>query len=218
MNSQYSAENGTVEMDYKQLLYSSNFNPGGYAVRAIVLYLRTVLEANKELGFNVYQDELNKTDAYNSVLVTTRYDWETKYRSKRPAIFVSRGNILTGVNSTSGQGRVQSVTENGSITNYQDLISFPIVIECLSESDLECEVLASLVSAFLTMDARPLRSLKMQVFPNPTITAPQIFQKGNVSFIASVMIQVQMARQYSAKLLDEQQLKNFEITVNSSVI
>ena len=205
-------------MDYKQLLHSPNFNPGGYAIRAIVLYLRTILDANEELGFHVYQDDLNKTDAYNSILVTTRYDWETKYRAKRPAIFVSRGNIITGVNNTSGQGRVQSVTKNGSITNYQDLISFPIMIECLSESDLECEALASLVSAFLTMDARPLRSLKMQVFPNPTITAPQIFQKGNVSFIASVMIQVQITRQYSAKLLDEQQLKDFEISVNSSIL
>lgn len=205
-------------MDYNELLHSPNFNPGGYAIRAIVLYLRTILDANEELGFHVYQDDLNKTDAYNSILVTTRYDWETKYRAKRPAIFVSRGNIITGVNNTSGQGRVQSVTKNGSITNYQDLISFPIMIECLSESDLECEALASLVSAFLTMDARPLRSLKMQVFPNPTITAPQIFQKGNVSFIASVMIQVQITRQYSAKLLDEQQLKDFEISVNSSIL
>ena len=205
-------------MDYNELLHSPNFNPGVYAIRAIVLYLRTILDANEELGFHVYQDDLNKTDAYNSILVTTRYDWETKYRAKRPAIFVSRGNIITGVNNTSGQGRVQSVTKNGSITNYQDLISFPIMIECLSESDLECEALASLVSAFLTMDARPLRSLKMQVFPNPTITAPQIFQKGNVSFIASVMIQVQITRQYSAKLLDEQQLKDFEISVNSSIL
>lgn len=203
-------------MDYNKFLYSPNFNPGGYAIRAIVLFLRVLFAANSELGYIPYEDNQNKIDAFKSILITTRHDWETKYRDKRPAIFVSRGNIISGVNQTSGTGKLQSVTKNGDITNYQDLISFPIMIECLSEADIECDALSSLVSSFLTMDVRPLRSLKLQLFPNPVQTSPQIFEKGSISFISSVMLQVQMTRQYSARLLNEQQLKEIEITLNGS--
>ena len=203
-------------MDYKQFLYSQNFNPTGYATRAIVLFLRTIFSNNPELGFIVYQDDLDKKDSFPSLLITTRFDWETKYRAKRPAIFVSTGNVISGVNNTSGSGKVQSVTQNGDITNYQDLISFPIMIECLSESDLESQALASAVLAFFTMDLRPLRSLKLQLFPNPTQTPPQIFEKGNISFISSVMLQVQMTRQYSARLLNLEQWKEIELKLNDS--
>lgn len=203
-------------MEYSQLLYSVNFNPGGYAVRGIILYLQTIFANNEELGYMVYNDNLSKEQAMGSLFIGSKFVWENKFRSKRPAIFVSRGNIVSGVNSTHGQGKVQSVTENGSITNYQDLISFPIVVECLSENDLECEALASIVSAFLTMDLRPLRSMKMQMFPQPTQSPPQIFEKGNISFISNVILQVQMTRQYRARTLNEVQLKQFELAINNS--
>lgn len=202
---------------YKDIVYSKNFNVGHYGVTAIVLYLREIFNSNKELGFTVYDDDLNKEDSYDSILISTKFDWEEKYRNKRPAIIISRGNLLTGVNGTTGQGKLFSVTENGEATTYSDLVSFPIVVECLSESDIQSEALAALVSSFLTFDLRALRSLGFQLQGSATISPPQLFEKGNVSFISSVIIQIQMQRMYTAKVLGNKVLDEIKLKLNDSM-
>lgn len=206
-------------MNQKEFTLSKNFNSGLYGVRAILIYLREMFNSNPDFGFKVYTDDLNKADAFPSLLITTKHDWETKYRGKRPAIFVSRGNLITGTNGTQGIGRVFSITDNGQTTSYSDLISFPIVVECLSESDIESETLSSIVLTFLTADLRPLRSLGLQIQGNPTQTPTQLFEKVNVAFISSVIIQAQMQRQIKAIKTpkDMLQLINLEINGNQEI-
>lgn len=204
-------------MNYKKVLNSKNLNPGYYGVTAIIVYLREMFAQNLDLGFHVYDDSLNKEDSFSSLIITSKYDWETKYRSKRPAIFVSRGNLISGVNGTQGQGRLFSITENGAETSYLDLISFPIVVECLSESDIECEALSSIVSLFLTADLRPLRSLGFQVATNPSQSPPQLFEKGNISFISSVILQLNTHRNIKTKVMNDQLLKEFSVKVNNAL-
>lgn len=204
-------------MIYKKLLNSKNLNPGYYGVTATIVYLREMFNQNLDLGFQVYDDNLNKEESYSSLIITSKYDWETKYRSKRPAIFVSRGNLISGVNGTQGQGKLFSITDNGAETSYLDLISFPIVVECLSESDIECEALSSIVSLFLAADARPLRSLGFQIATNPSQSPPQLFEKGNVSFISSVILQINMHRNIKTRILNDQLLKEFNIKVNNAL-
>ena len=203
---------------YKDIVYSKNFNAGHYGVTAIVLFLREMFAANSELGFTVYDDTLNKEDSYDSLLIATKFDWEEKYRNKRPSIIVSRGNLITGVNGTQGQGKLFSITENGGSTSYSDLVLFPIMVECLSESDIQSEALASIVSAFLGCDARPIRSLGLQIQGSLTISSPQLFEKGNISFISSVIMQVQMQRMYTAKVLGSKVLENIKLALNDSTI
>ena len=179
-------------MDRKALVYSKNFNSDDYAVRAILLYLIQVFKVNEELDFPPYTDEQNKIDSFTSTLFTTKFDWETKYRGKRPVVIVSCGNTLIGVNNTLGSAKIRSVTENGQVINYTDLISLSILVQCLSEADLEANSLASAVLMFLTADARPLHSLGLQLQGNPIKTPVRIFEKGTISFIAQVIINVQM--------------------------
>lgn len=208
----------TIVTTYKDFVYSKNFNAGNYGVTAIVLFLREMFTANKELGFTVYDDKLNKSDSYDSLSITTKFDWEQQYRNKRPAIFVSRGNLITGVNGTQAQGKMFSITENGELTSYSDLVSFPIVVECLSESDIQSEALASVVSSFLSFDTRPLRSLGLQSQGSVTVSAPQLFEKGNISFITSVITQVQMQRMYKARMLSLNALEKIQVKLNDSTI
>jgi hypothetical protein len=203
-------------MNQKDFTLSKNFNSGLYGIRAILIYLREMFNSNPDFGFKVYTDDLNKEDAFPSLVITTKHDWETKYRGKRPIIFVSRGNLITGVNNTQGMGRVFSVTDNGQTTSYSDLISFPIVVECLSESDIEAETLSSIALIFLTGDLRALRSLGLQIQGNPTQTPTQLFEKVNVSFISSVIIQAQMQRQIRAIRTPKDMLETISFQINEN--
>jgi hypothetical protein len=204
-------------MNQKDFTLSRNFNTGLYGVRAVVLFLREMFTANPDLGFNIYTDDLAKADAFLSLHITTKHDWETKYRGKRPIIFVSRGNLITGVNNTQGIGRVLSITNNGQVTSYSDLISFPIVVECLSESDIESETLSSIVLTLLTGDTRALRSLGLQIQGNPIQTPTQLFEKVNNSFISSVIIQVQVQRQMRAIRTPKNLLESIEFKINDGL-
>lgn len=204
-------------MSQNDFLYSKNFNPGYYSVRAIVLYLREMFKANTDLEFIPYYDEMNKEESFDSLLITTKHDWETKYRNKRPSIFVSRGNIITGINGTQGQGRLFSITDNGETTTYSDLVSFPIVVECLSESDIQSELLSSISLGFLNLDSRPLRSFGLQIQGSPSQSPPQLFEKGNISFISSVILQVQLCRQYNARTIGLKTLENIKLKLNDSI-
>lgn len=202
-------------MNFKNITYSKNFNPGGYAVRAILLYLYEMFKANPDLGQKVYTDGQSKEESFGSILITTRNDWEEKYRNKRPCLIVSRGNIITGINGTAANAGVLSITNNGEVVNHLDLISCPIVVESITGSDMECETLSSIVSTFLTMDLRPLRSLGMQIAGNPIITSTQIYDKHNISFISSVNMNIQMERQYKSRVIGQNVLEQIKLTLNS---
>lgn len=208
----------TIVTTYKDFVYSKNFNPGHYGVTAIVLFLKEMFNNNSDLGFTVFDDSLNKEDSFDSLLIASKFDWEEKYRNKRPALIVSRGNIITGTNGTQGQGKVLSITQNGEKTSYSDLISFPLMVECLSESDIQAEALASMVNIFISADLRPVRSLGLQLQGSLNITAPQIFEKQNISFISSVIMQVQMNRMYTAKVLGLTALNKIIVKLNDSTI
>jgi hypothetical protein len=91
------------------------------------------------------------------------------------------------------------------------------VVECLAESDIESEALGSMIATFLALDARPLRGLGLQIQGGTTQTAPQLYEKDNVSFISSVILQVQIARQYTARILGEEVLQKIKLILNSNV-
>ena len=203
-------------MNRKDLVYSKNFNPDDYCVRAILLYLIEMFKINPDLDFIPYEDDQDKATSFASTLFTTKFDWETKYKRKTPSVVISQGNTIYGVNNTVGNAKLKSVTENGQVTNYTDLISLPIMVECFAEASLEASSLASVASILLTADLRPLRSLGLQLQGNPIKTPPKIFEKGNMAFISSVIINVQMQRQYSARLLDQQRLDKILLKLNSS--
>jgi hypothetical protein len=202
-------------MSYKDFVQSKTFNVGHYAVTAITKYLFERFKENTDLDFKPYSDDMNKEDSYGALLITTKFDWETKYRNKRPAIFVSRGNMISGANGTVAQNRVLSITDNGAKTAYIDLVSLPIVVECIAESDIESEALASIVSTYIGLDVRPLRSLRLQIQGGLTQTPPQMFERGaNPSFISSVIMQVQISRQYNASIIGEKTLQNIRMQLN----
>lgn len=201
-------------MTYRSFLESQVFNTGHYGVRVLTYYLAEQFRENQELGYKVYDDELNREDSYGALLITTKYDWETKYRGKRPAIFISRGNMVTGANGTVGQGRMLSITENGEATAYMDLVSFPIVVECLAESDIECEALSSIVATYLGIDARPLRSFGMQIQGGITQTPPVPFERGNVTFLSSVIVQIQISRQYKVRVIGNKSLEKIKFMLD----
>ena len=202
-------------MDYKDFSNSVAFNPGIYSIRAIIEFLREMFNANQDFGFKVYDDEQQRGDAYGSIIITSKFDWESKYRNKRPAITVSHGNIITGVNGTQGSGKILSISEDGSKTTYSDLISFPIVIECISEVNIECATLSSIVNVFLTSDLRPLRSLGFQLLGSPAQSPSQQFEKNNVSFISSVIINVQLNRKYTATIIDNEILERIKFKLTN---
>ena len=204
-------------MSQLDFVRSKTFNVGYYGVRAIIEYLNQRFNGNPELDYAIYTDDLNRASAFGSLLITSRYDWESKFRGKRPIVLVSRGNLISGANGTVAQGKLFSVTDNGSTTSYLDLVSFPIVVECLAESDIESEALGSMIATFLSLDARPLRGLGLQIQGGTTQTAPQLYEKDNVSFISSVIIQVQIARQYKARILGEEVLQKIKLILNSNV-
>jgi hypothetical protein len=205
-------------MIYKDFVNSKTFNVGYYGVKAIILYLVERFMGNQDLEYKVYTDELNRADSYGSLLITSKYDWETKFRGKRPAIFVSRGNLLTGANGTVAQSKLFSVTDNGETTSYMDLVSFPIVIECLAESDIESEALGSMIATFIGLDVRPLRGLGLQIQGGITQTPPLLFEKDNISFISSVVIQAQISRQYRARIMGSETLQKIKTLLNQKVI
>ena len=51
-------------MKYKELYESRSFNPGAYAVRALILFLREMFKSNTEFEYVVYDDDLNKDSAF----------------------------------------------------------------------------------------------------------------------------------------------------------
>lgn len=216
MNLVFLDASGESPVDYKKFLYSKNFNPGFYGVSATVLFLKEMFKSNPEFGFTVHDDSLSKEMSFGSILITTKFDWEVNCRSKRPAVFVSRGNLIAGVNGTTGQGKMFSIEENGAKTSYTDIVSFPIMVECISESDIQAEALAAMVASFITLDVRPFRSLGFQIQGTPTISSPQIFEKGNTAFICSTIIQVQMARSYKARVISSQALTDIQVILNGS--
>ena len=203
-------------MSYKEFVQSKTFNVGHYAVTAITKYLFERFKENAtNMEYSPYSDEMDREESYNSVLITTKFDWETKYRSKRPAIFVSRGNMTSGANGTVAQSRVLSITDNGAKTAYIDLVSLPIMVECIAESDIESEALSSIVATYIGLDVRPLRSLQLQIQGGLTQTPPQLFERGaNPSFISSVIMQVQIPRQYNASIISEKMLETIRMQLN----
>lgn len=203
-------------MNYKSLYQSKNLNPGTYIVRTIIAFLTKMFEANADFGFTVYTDELSKEDSFRALLITSKYDWETKYRSKRPSILVSRGNVSRGSFGTQGMGKVLSITENGNLTSYTDLISVPIVIECLSENDVEAEVLSAIVQTFLALDVRPLQSFGIQIQQPPVQSPALLVEKANVTFISSVIMTLAMQIQYRSHTLSGPLLEEFKMMVNNS--
>ena len=150
--------------------YSKSFNPGIYAIRVIIAYLTEMFNSNSDLGFIPYTDETNKGDSVDSVLITSKNAWEENFRNKRPSIIVSRGNISSGMYGTLPQANNFSVTENGNVTNISDLISCPIVVESICDSDTDSELLSAMVLTFVTLLPRTMHSLGMQIQGNPIIT------------------------------------------------
>ena len=216
MNLIFLEEIGESPVDYNQFIYSKNFNPGYYGVTATILYLQEMFILNKDLGYILYTDDTNKEESYKALWVGTKFQWEEKYRDKRPAALIYRGNLLNGANGTLGAGRVFSVSRTNEKTAYKDYVSFPIVVECISESDLEAEALSAMVTSFISLDLRSYRDLGLQVQGQVTNTAPQIFEKGNTSFTASTILQIQMERSYIARLLSKDLLTNIQLKLNGS--
>lgn len=202
---------------YANIVNSSTFNPGLYGVRATIQLLRETFKINPDFGFKIYEDDLMRSDAYGSLLITSKNDWETKYRHKRPIIIISHGNIVNGINGTQGQGKFLGSSVDGSTISYSDLISYPIMVECLSESDTESGALTSIANIFLTSDVKILHSLGLQLLGNPVQSAPQLFEKGNISFISSLIINVQANRKYTAKLINDNILKEIKVKLNSAL-
>ena len=176
------------------------------------------IKQNPGLGFTIYNDSLSKEEAYPSLLITTKHDWETKYRNKRPCITVSHGNIIYGVNGTLGSGRTLSITDQFQKITCSDLISFPLVVECLSEVDLESSTLASIANILLTASSKSLYSFGFQLLGNPTQSEVRMFEKGpNTSFISSLVINVQKQRQYTVTTLNTQLLEQILVELNGKL-
>lgn len=208
----------TYTMTGKSFTNSKVFNPGNYYIKAFIVYLEKMFAINTDLGYTLYSELQNKEDSVASLLICSKYTWEMSYRGKRPCIMVSRGNIIFGVNGTSGQSKASAITESGTKTVYKDLLSMPIMIECLAESDLEAEALASMVLSFVGMDTRSIRSIGIQIQGTPIQTAPQMYEKGNNSFLCSVMLNIQVSRSYSFKILGDEALSHIVTSLNSNEI
>lgn len=204
-------------MSYINFTYNDLYNPAANTIRAVVLYLKEMFKNNPELEYTIYEEGLTKEESYNSLLITTRNNWEEAYRSKRPSILVSRGNITFGTNGLQGSTRMLNIVENGETVTYTDLLSFPIMLECLAEVDLESETLASMCAAFLAMDLRPLKAIGVQVMGSAVQTAPQMIEKGNITYASSVIINVQKQRTYKARLIGNKQLEDIQLNLNNNV-
>lgn len=211
----FSGVNGQCEMDYQKIYNSKNFNPGLYLVRTLIIFLRKLYEANPELGFKIFSDGTSKEEAFRSLLITTRYDWETNYRSKRPTILISHENISRGLAGIQGNAKIIGFEENGSVARYTDLISVPIVLECLSENDIEAEMLSSITQTFLAMDHRPLQSFGIQIQAPPVQTPARLIEKANITFNSSVILTLAMQIQYRAKTLSGELLDRFKVEINN---
>lgn len=205
-------------MNRNQFLYSKTFTPGVYIVRVIIAYLTEMFNTNAELGFKPYNDQLNKEDSVDSVLITSKNDWEEKYRNKRPSIIISRGNISNGAYGTLPQGNFLSNPDNGDTVNYSDLISCPIVVESICESDTDSELLSSIVASFLTLIPKTIHSFGLQLQGSTIITPPVRFEKTPISFISSVNFVTQLNRQYRAKLINNNQLEHIKLYINANNI
>lgn len=204
-------------VDYKTFVNSPSFNPGIYAVRAIKLYLQESFRQNPGFGFQIYDDDQDKPKAAGSLLITTNNVWTDKYSNKRPCIKVSHGNIMIGIMGTMGSGAIVGVTDKLEKVSCSDLISFPIVVECLSEEDLESATLTSIVNVLLTTSLKPIHSFGFQLLGNPIQSDVRIFEGGsNTSFISSLVLNLQKQRKYTTTLLSDQLLKQITIDLNDN--
>lgn len=205
-------------MTMKSFTDSPVFNPGNYFIKAFIVYLRKMFSVNTDLGYTLYNESQNKEESVSGLLICSKYLWEIKYRTKRPAIFISRGNIIFGINGTNGNAKVSGITEGGTRTEFKESLSMPIMIECLAESDLEAEALASMVLSFISMDSRSIRSIGIQIQGNPIQTPPQLYEKNNNSFMCSVMYNIQVSRSYSFKIIGDEALKEIKASLNGNEI
>lgn len=204
-------------VDYRSLVNSPSFNPGVYAVRVIRLYLIESFRQNPGFGFTIYDDNQTKSEAAKSLLITTNNDWEGPYRNKRPCIKISHGNITIGTNGTMGTGAIVGVDDQLQKVSCSDLISFPLVVECLSEEDIETATLTSIVNILLTTSIKPIHSFGFQILGNPIQSDVKIFEKGtNTTFISSLILYLQKQRQYTTTLLSNQLLKQITIDLNDN--
>lgn len=205
-------------MTMKTFTDSAVFNPGNYYTKAFIVYLRKMFSVNSDLGYTLYSESQNKEDSVSGLLICSKYLWETKYRTKKPCIVISRGNIIFGVNGTNGSAKFSGIIENGAKTEFKELLSMPIMIECLAESDLESEALASMALSFISMDTRSIRSAGIQIQGSPIQTQPQLYEKGNNSFSCSVMYNIQVSRSYSFKILGDEALQEIKASLNGNQI
>ena len=112
--------------------------------------------------------------------------------------------------------QLKTLWTNLFISSYIDYRTIPYRLNPLQTSSSSNMVsIQSGLSPVADITTSPTNIL--QLFPNPTQTPSQIYEKDNISFISSVILQCQMERQFKAKLLGEQQLKEIKLIVNGLI-
>jgi len=51
-----------------------------------------------------------------------------------------------------------------------------------------------------------------------TVSQPQLFEKGNISFISSVILQIQMQRRYFARQMGFHTLQAIQLKLNDTIV
>jgi len=197
---------------------NKNFNPANYAVNAILLYLRAMYTHNKDIGFEVWEEETQDQPAnLPKLVIADKQTWDTTHRGHLPSIVLQRKTVSFGGGIQDG-GRSRVVQAGFELeTSVMEIVTIPVILSCIARNDLEAESLAFLTSQFLWADKRWMKSFILYGMTSPQILETQIYMPSESAFKCDLITSVSMSQKYTARFLSDQKANALVIYLNDQL-
>jgi hypothetical protein len=202
----------------KNWFKSKNFNPANYAVSAVLVYLRAMYEENKQLGFDVWNEQSDDQPAnLPKLLIADKQTWDTTHRGHLPSIVLQRNLISFGGGiQDGGPSRVMQAGFQLE-TSVMEIVTVPMVLSCIARQDLEAESLAFMTGQFLWDDKRWMKPFRLFGMSSPQISDVQIYNPSENAFICNLITSFSLAKTYTTRALPEQKVAELALILNGQL-
>jgi hypothetical protein len=197
---------------------NKNFNPANYAVNAVLLYLRAMFVFNKDLGFDVWEEESqDQPSNLSKLLICDKQTWDTPQRGHLPSVVLQRKTVTFGGGiQDGGQSRIKQAGMNLE-TSVMEIVTVPMVLSCIARNDLEAESLAFITGQFLWDDHRWMKAFRLFGMTSPQISETQIYMPTENSFKSDLITSFSVTKQYVTRKLPEQKANALAIYLNEQL-
>jgi len=139
-----------------------------------------------EMGYK-FVSRYNIDETKSDILVAISYDWKANAPSKRPAIFIQRGDMLTmspTMNQATDYSNLNESEEEKMVIN-----TMPIQIACIASPIGVAEQVADYIRhAFVAYQSEIQRDFKFRQFRLKSMSRPEIYVESKDNFVIMLNI------------------------------